>query len=111
MFLYPFKVGHDYMPFGLIPVHLPPGRTEDRLDLRKVPCSCFLTRKIKAVMHNSAGIEAVLKFSCSFSDLLLKLDQIRSKIYQQDFTMNKCVFIDVKVQEGILHRLQIFFFG
>lgn len=51
------------------------------------------------------GIEAILKFSCSFCDLSLKLDQMRSKIHQWDFTMNKCVFIDVRIQEGILYLL------
>lgn len=37
---------------------------------------------------------------------------MKSKIYQWDFTMNKCVFSDVKVQQGIPHLLgnALFFF-
>lgn len=30
---------------------------------------------------------------------------MQSKICQWDFTMNKCVFTDLKVQQGILHLL------
>lgn len=36
---------------------------------------------------------------------------MRSKIYQWAFTMNKCVFTDVKVQQGILHLLENTLFG
>lgn len=37
---------------------------------------------------------------------------MKSKIYQWGFTVNKCVFTDVKVQQGILHLLRnALFFG